>query len=101
MVLRQPFAQRGRHQQQLLTITLDEVLSHAQKLLKPAGRTGIFTVYETASSASGSHRCRRARARSGRRALVRARARVAWAGAYADVDEARVAAERLAQERGG
>jgi hypothetical protein len=39
MVLRQPLPQRRRHQQQLLTITLDEVLSHAQKLLKPAGQT--------------------------------------------------------------
>src|ERR1700677_315495 len=40
MVLRQPLAQRERHQQQLLTITLDEVLSHAHKLHKPAGQTG-------------------------------------------------------------
>jgi hypothetical protein len=40
MVLRQPLAQRGRHQQQLLTITLDEVLSHAQKCLNRGGRTG-------------------------------------------------------------
>ena len=39
MVLRQPLTQRGGHQQQLLTITLDEVLSHTQKLLKPAGQT--------------------------------------------------------------
>jgi hypothetical protein len=36
MVLRQPLTQRGGHQQQLLTITLDEVLSHTQKLLNSA-----------------------------------------------------------------
>src|SRR5664280_482178 len=36
VVLGQPLTQRRRHQQQLLTITLDEVLSHAQKCLKGA-----------------------------------------------------------------
>src|SRR5438270_10870328 len=52
MVLRQPLAQRGRHQQQLLTVTLDEVLSHAQKCLKltTADRPGVC---ETASAQSG------------------------------------------------
>src|SRR5438132_692921 len=41
MVLRQPLAQRRRHQQQLLTITLDEVLSQAQKCLNDGGRSGV------------------------------------------------------------
>src|SRR5207302_5258705 len=52
MVLRQPLAQRGRHQQQLLTVTLDEVLSHAQKCLNltTADRPGVC---ETASAQSG------------------------------------------------
>src|SRR5271170_3458484 len=40
VVLRQPLAQRGRHQKQLLTITFDEVLSHAENCLNDAGQTG-------------------------------------------------------------
>src|SRR5271154_5948066 len=46
VVLRQPLAQRGRHQQQPLTITFDEVLGHPRSVLTEADGSGV---YETAS----------------------------------------------------
>ena len=39
MILRQPLPQRRRQQKRLLTITIDEVLSHDQNSIKPAGQT--------------------------------------------------------------
>src|SRR5271166_1210116 len=41
VVLRQPLAQRGRHQQQLLTITFDEVLGHPRSVLTTPDRPGF------------------------------------------------------------
>src|SRR5450759_4830675 len=61
MVLRQPLTQRRRHPQQLLTITLDEVLSHTQKCLNPGGQArGLRNSLprKQASSAQGLRRTR-------------------------------------------
>src|SRR5271169_3319933 len=51
MVLRQPLAQRRGHQQQLLTITLDEVLWHPRSVLTAADGPGVC---ETASVQSST-----------------------------------------------
>lgn len=69
IVLRQPLAQRRRHQKGLLTVTLDEVLSHREIVLADPDGGGVCA---TASHGSRRPNCPLYGSRSGRHAVVRA-----------------------------